>query len=297
MDYSGNPARRIDRRAGTWTVLLWAALLSGCGQRNPAPPPPTAGQPPGQEKSAQTHALETGADALPTRPPLRGLDVYMAGFHAAKDNPALQTEAHHYCHRVNEEFSQCVLFDGDGDQANLIGIEYIISERLFDTLPETEQGYWHPHNYEILSGQLMVPGMPEIAEMALLSGKLNSYGKTWHVWNAAPFGRPPDALPVGPPMLEWSFNHDGEALPGLVEQRDRRMGLDSGQERGQRAQLVSSARPQAGVEALKGKFVGTTHPIPGVSERKPVSEAPKPPPPEPPPKTIPPKAAPSKHRL
>ncbi|BBL74853.1 OBAP family protein [Methylomagnum ishizawai] len=285
MDHSGNSARRIDRHAGAWIVLLWAGLLFGCGQRSPAPPPPPAVQAPGQDISAPPAA------ALPVRPPLRGLDTYMAGFHAAKDNPALQTEAHHYCHQMNEEFSQCVLFDGAGDQAHLIGIEYIISERLFDALPETERGYWHPHNYEILSGQLMVPGMPEIAEMALLSGKLNSYGKTWHLWNAAPFGLPPDALPVGPPMLEWSFNHDGEALPGLVEQRDRRMGVDNSQERSKRAQLVSSARPQVGVEALKGKFVGATNPIPGVSERKPVLEAPKPP------QTLPPKIAPSKHPL
>jgi uncharacterized protein DUF1264 len=51
-----------------------------------------------------------------------------------------------------------VLFDGNGRDANLIGIEYIISGRLFGTLPESEKPYWHPHNYEILSGQLAALG-------------------------------------------------------------------------------------------------------------------------------------------
>jgi hypothetical protein len=41
--------------------------------------------------------------------------------------------------------------------ANLIGIEYILSERLFETLPDDEKPSWHPHNYEILSGQLAAP--------------------------------------------------------------------------------------------------------------------------------------------
>ena len=34
------------------------------------------------------------------------------------------------------------------------GLEYIISEKLHNTLPTDEKAYWHPLNYEILSGQL-----------------------------------------------------------------------------------------------------------------------------------------------
>ncbi len=36
-------------------------------------------------------------------------------------------EAHHYCRVVNDDLLQCVLFDGNTRDANLIGIEYIIS--------------------------------------------------------------------------------------------------------------------------------------------------------------------------
>jgi hypothetical protein len=56
---------------------------------------------------------------------------------------------------------QCVLFDGNTKDVNLIGIEYIVSGRLLDQMPQEEKSYWHPHNFELLSGQLVAPGLPE----------------------------------------------------------------------------------------------------------------------------------------
>ena len=44
--------------------------------------------------------------------------------------------------------------------------------------------YWHPHNYEILSCELVMPGLPQTAEKAAIEGKINSYGKTWHFCRA-----------------------------------------------------------------------------------------------------------------
>lgn len=194
-------------------------------------------------------------------------DVYLVGFHAAKEDPAMQMEAHHYCRQANEEFAQCVFFDGNSEQANLVGIEYSVSERLFDTLPAGEQEYWPPHNYEILSGELIAPGIPAAAEKALMRGKMNSYGKTWHVWNSAPFQRTGDRMPVGNAMLEWSFNRDGEAAPGIFDGRDRRMGTNTAEARAERKDLVSLARPQSRVNALKGKFGRPTTGIPGATDR------------------------------
>ena len=152
-----------------------------------------------------------------------------------KNDPAHQMEAHHFCNQVNEDFAQCALFDGKSKNANLNGIEYIISEKLFNTLPEGEKKYWHPHNYEILSGQLIAPGIPGPAAKELFEGKMNSYGKTWHVWNSHNSTGHSDHLPLGEPMLAWSFNHDGEAAPGLAEARDQRFGVDSQKLREERA--------------------------------------------------------------
>jgi hypothetical protein len=224
--------------------------------------------PVGSEKTAKTKALEAGAKALQSNAPLKGFDVYLVGFHPMKSHPELQMEAHHYCHQMNNDFAQCVLFDSNTEKANMHGVEYIISEQLFNTLPAEEKKYWHPHNGEILSGQLVAPGIPKVAEKALMKDKMNSYGKTWHVWNTGHEGHLSDKLPFGDPMLAWSFNRDGEAMPGLIEKRDRKMELDSVQTRKDRADLQSLAKPQSGVDDLKGKFGRPTADIPGVVGQK-----------------------------
>jgi hypothetical protein len=225
--------------------------------------------PAGEGKSTKTKMLEAGAMLLQSNAPLNGFDIYLVGFHPMKDHPELQMEAHHYCNQVNEDFAQCALFDGNGEDANLNGIEYIISEKLFATLPQEEKKYWHPHNGEILSGQLVAPGIPDLAEHALMKEKMNSYGKTWHVWNTGFHkGKPADALPLGDPMLAWSFNRFGEALPGLVEERDRKMDMNTAEERRERADLRKLAKPQSGVDDLKGKFEGPTQDIPSVVDEK-----------------------------
>jgi hypothetical protein len=222
---------------------------------------------PGEEKSGTTRALELGAKALQRSAPLAPMDVYLVGFHPMKEHPRHQMEAHHFCYQVNEDFAQCVLFDGNAADAKLNGIEYIVSARLFDTLPAAERAYWHPHNAEILSGQLVAPGIPAVAEKALMKGKMNSYGKTWHVWNTGMPGQAGDSLPIGPATLAWSFNRDGEAAPGLVEQRDRKLGIDSAEKRRERAELQPLARPQSGVDDLRAAFP-QARAIPGVVDRR-----------------------------
>lgn len=249
-------------------ALLSALVLGTAASGQTAP----AQRPPGGDKTAKTRALEVGAKALQANSPLAPMDVYLVGFHPMKDHPDHQMEAHHFCHQVNQDFAQCVLFDGNGRNARLNGIEYIISEKLFETLPEDERRYWHPHNAEILSGQLVAPGIPAPAEKALMRDKMNSYGKTWHVWNTGAMGQAGDALPLGPALLAWSFNRDGEVKPGLVEQRDKRMDIDTAEKRRQRVDLRSLARPQSGVDDLQPAFP-RSKPLPGVIDKKTADKA------------------------
>lgn len=241
-------------------VLSAAMLLLVCSavacRRDTASPPPA-----GDPRTGTTAALETGAAAMQDLTPVKKIAVYLVGFHPMKDAPDVQMEAHHYCNQVNEDFAQCTLFDGNTEKANLTGLEFIISEKLFETLPQDERQFWHPHNYEILSGQLVGPGLPEAAEKELMRRKMNSYGKTWHVWMQG------DQLPLGPAHLAWSFNRDGEAKPGLAEERDRRMNIDSGARRRDRADLAPLARPQEGVDALKPAFPSATGAPEGVRDK------------------------------
>lgn len=222
--------------------------------------------PPGENKSTTTHVLESGAALLQSKSPLSDFDIYLVGFHPMKDNPENQMEAHHYCHQVNQDFAQCVLFDGNTKDANMTGVEYIISEKLFATLPQEERQYWHPHNGEILSGQLIAPGIPKMAEHRLMKDKMNSYGKTWHVWQTGAPGEQGAALPLGPPMLAWSFSRDGEAKPELVSERDKKLNVNTEEIRKSREDLREIAKPQSGVDALNGQYKRPTQPIPGVTD-------------------------------
>lgn len=215
--------------------LAPALILVACGAETPPPAPP--------------RTTEAKAPASPAPPaPRQTLDIYLDGFHVMKDDHAKVMETHHFCKAKNDDFLQCALFDGNAPDANLVGIEYIISERLYQKLPPEEQASWHPNNYEITSGQLVMPGLPDAVEKAALAKKLNSYGKTWHVWDSEH-----SDMPLGDPELMWTFNHDGETPPQLIEQRDARLHVDTRKKREQRKDLVPEARPQKGENLLQSR--------------------------------------------
>jgi hypothetical protein len=248
-------------------AVLLCALLTlsvGCGGRNTEPQ--GAQTAPGENRTAKTAALETGANVMQSKAPVEKISMYLNGFHAARIDPDMQMESHHYCDQVNEDFAQCALYDGNTGDARLHGVEYIVSEKLYNTLPADEKAYWHPHNFEILSGQLRMPGLPDVAEKEALTRKMNSYGKTWHFWKTGVYGQQADALPLGAPHLAWSFNRDGEEKPGMVEARDKRMDLNTADARKARADLTSLARPQGGVDAMKSLFRKAASPLPGVQD-------------------------------
>ena len=244
-------------------VPLLAIALSACTGGDRTDPAVT---PPGAEESARTNALEAGAALLQGNGPLGKMDMYVVGFHPMKDHPLHQMEAHHLCRQVNEDFAQCTLFDGNSPEANLTGIEYIISESLYESLADDEKQYWHPHNGEILSGQLVAPNLPEVAEKELMRSKMNTYGKTWHTWHTRDGVNPGDKMPVGPAMLAWSFSRDGEVQPELVAERDKRMDISTEERRRDREDLLELARPQDGVDTLRRQFPQAT-PIPGVVDK------------------------------
>lgn len=196
---------------------------------------------PGEPRSAKTRALEKGAAALQSQPPLRAMEVYLDGLHFASGALDRQVEAHHHCASLNQEVRQCVLFDSNERGARLMGVEYIISERLFRALPGDERRLWHSHAYEIRSGLLVAPGVPEAAERALMADLVATYGKTWHTW---PHGSPASGgdahdrgLPLGAPELMMGFTADGQVQAALVEGRDRRLGVSTAARRRARAEL------------------------------------------------------------
>ncbi|ARP93042.1 OBAP family protein [Bordetella genomosp. 13] len=188
---------------------------------------------PGEDKSAKTATLETGAAALQSKPPVDALNAYLDGFHFYNGRPNMQMEAHHYCSILNDEVIQCVIYDGNVGDAKLMGVEYIISEKLFKELPEAEKPLWHSHVHEVKSGQLVAPGIPQVAEHELMEKLVSTYGKTFHTWHTDL----DKTLPLGLPQLMMGFTKDGQADPTMVEARNRRLGVDSEQKRKNREDI------------------------------------------------------------
>jgi hypothetical protein len=233
-------------------LALGASLLTGCNGGNTRSDV-TA---PGGQKSASTRALDSGAALLQSRPPIDALNAYLDGFHFYNGHPQAQMEAHHYCSILNEEVIQCVIYDGNVKDAKLMGVEYIISEQLFATLPAAEKSLWHSHVHEVKSGQLVAPGIPAPAEHALMEKLVHTYGKTWHTWHTDL----DKTLPLGVPQLMMGFTADGQADPAMVAQRDRRLGVDSAEQKKQRADIMAP-RVAPGADAWEqGKVIQISDP-------------------------------------
>lgn len=192
---------------------------------------------PAGERSTKTKVLEAGAEMLQSEAPLRSIHAHVCGFHFYNGQMDRQVIAHHYCSHLGEEVLQCVIYDSDKPNARLIGIEYIVSERIFKTLPEEEKKLWHSHVYEVKSGALIAPRVPEIADRELMKKLVNTYGKTWHTWQVDRG----DQLPLGIPQLMMGFTKDGQANQALIDARDEGYGISSAEKRKNRADI--SHRP------------------------------------------------------
>lgn len=272
----------FDKRPRRWIAAIAsvgaaAALLGSCAdddeKDHPSPEPPQADEGPslaaytGVQRTRVEPVAEAPEGKLPASGPIDALGVYVVGFHPMADDPSHQMIAHHYCTQKTKDFTQCVLFDGNTREANMNGIEYILSKNAFERLSPEEKRSWHPHNFEILSGQLAAPGIGAEREHALMKALMNSYGKTWHTWMSRPFESAPDPAPLGAPKLGWSFNEEGQAKRGLVELRDREMELEADTLRERRADLIPLAQPQCGVNRLHGLLEVPAQPFPGVEAR------------------------------
>lgn len=158
--------------------------------------------------------------------------LHVCAFHVGKNDPSLQVESHHYCTPLRDGVFQCVIYDRDRGNAKLIGVEYIVSDEIFQTLPEEEKKLWHPHEYEIRAGLLTMPGVQPDCEKKLLKALLKSWGKVFHTWPD-----PKTDLPIGPPVLMWSATKEGSVRKDLIRSRDEHYKIDVNELKKQREKL------------------------------------------------------------
>ncbi len=179
-----------------------------------------------------TAAADHGKPAGQGGTPVDTLHGYLCAYHIAKKDPGFVVEAHHYCAAINDDVHQCVIFDSNGKGARILGVEYIITDAVYQKLPDDEKKYYHPHRYEVLSGLLLAPGMPAADEKKFMDVVATTWGKTWHTWPD-----PKTALPLGEPLLMWSATRDGMIDAAMLAKRDKELGIDTAMIRKRRSHL------------------------------------------------------------
>ncbi|KAL0061767.1 hypothetical protein AAF712_011370 [Marasmius tenuissimus] len=185
---------------------------------------PTTNEALGEPLTATSKVLETGASATQDFRPVQNICAHLNAFHVYANDTSRFIETNHYCSHLNEgqflcssfeydcryaifmirscrvDVRQCILYDGPGPNARLIGIEYMITPKLYATLPQEERRYWHSHVFEVKSGMLIMPQpLPiptsawEAAETKEMEMVIELYGKVFHLWQTDRG----DKLPLG----------------------------------------------------------------------------------------------------
>ncbi|CAI4218958.1 unnamed protein product [Parascedosporium putredinis] len=160
--------------------------------------------------------------------PVQNICAHLNAFHAYASDPTRSVEANHYCGHVNNDVRQCIIYDSAEPGARIIGIEYMITPELYETLDPEERKLWHSHVYEVKSGMLFMPQarLPEaaweVAENKEMEQVVKLYGKTFHLWQVDRG----DKLPLGQPELMISYTEDGQLAEGILDERDAKFGID-----------------------------------------------------------------------
>ncbi|XP_043701865.1 oil body-associated protein 2A-like [Telopea speciosissima] len=182
---------------------------------------PTVGKP----MTVGSQMLDKGAQMLQSIKPVKQMKQHVCTFAMYSHDMNRQIETHHYVTRLNQDFLQCAVYDSDDSTARLIGVEYIISDRIFENLPPDEQKLWHSHAYEIKSGLWVNPRVPEMLQKTELRNLAKTYGKFWCTWQVDRG----DVLPLGAPALMMSPQEVnlGMVKPELLHKRDSKYKLSS----------------------------------------------------------------------
>ncbi|KAG1331573.1 oil body-associated protein 1A-like [Cocos nucifera] len=198
---------------------------------------------PGEPTKTVTSLVETATGTIQGFPTISKIHQHLCAFHFYADDMTRQVEAHHFCSHQNEDMRQCLIYDGPGAEARLIGVEYIVAEGQFLALPDEEKPLWHSHEYEVKSGVLFMPGVPGAVERRDLEKLSKTYGKTIHFWQVDRG----DALPLGLPSLMMAFTRDGQLDDKLAQDVENRYGVSFTKERDNRAYMSG---PDHGIHPL-----------------------------------------------
>ncbi|KAH6793041.1 histone acetyltransferase [Perilla frutescens var. hirtella] len=208
--------------------------MASTDQSPGAMPPGDGAVPPGKAMTVGHKMLDKGAQMMQSSfKPIKKMSQHVCSFAIYSHDFTRQIETHHYITRLNQDFLQCAVYDSDDSTARLIGVEYIVSQRVFDSLQPEEQKLWHSHFYEITSGTWVNPKVPEMIQRSELEELGTTYGKFWCTWQVDRG----DRLPLGAPALMVSPQGVNMAMvkEELIKRRDEKYKLSSEELRKKRA--------------------------------------------------------------
>jgi hypothetical protein len=149
------------------------------------------------DEAKPAHAQQGAGPKAPIQELLH-CPLAFAGVHLLKELPEVSRIAYHFCKEVNGDLNQCVLYDGTGPDAKLIGVEYLVSDAIYQKMPAEEKAYWHDHKYEVDAGYLKSLTQTGDDEKRTLTKVRTLWGKVYHTWTSG------TDYPRGPARLFWS---------------------------------------------------------------------------------------------
>ncbi|KAL7142559.1 hypothetical protein ABFS83_08G131300 [Erythranthe nasuta] len=181
--------------------------------------------PPGKPMTIGQHMLDKGAQMMQSLKPIKQMNQHLCTFALYSHDMTRQIQTHHFVTRLNQDFLQCAVYDSDDSTGRLIGVEYIVSDKIFESLSPEEQKLWHSHAYEIKSGLMVNPRVPEMVLKPELENLAKTYGKFWCTWQTDRG----DKLPMGAPALMMSPQavDIGVVRPELVARRNEKYSISS----------------------------------------------------------------------
>ncbi len=159
--------------------------------------------------SAEGHGAKVDPAAKAPVAEVMHCPLAFEGTHLLKEMPEVAQVAYHYCKPLGADLAQCLLYDGTGPDARLIGVEYLVSDAVFRSMPSEEKVYWHDHKYEVDAGLLKSLIQTGAEEKATLAKVRTLYGKVFHTWSTG------KSYPRGPARLFWAVTgEEPYVLPG-----------------------------------------------------------------------------------
>lgn len=230
-------ARRIKFGSMMGLGLMAAAAPMFVGKAKPSEEMDIESRTPGDNERTKTKIGEGIASMFQSFAPIRQFSTHICSIHMKQGELQKQIPIHQYISHINEDVMQSVMMDSDRKDARMIGVEYIITEKLFKQLPEDEKKFWHSKGYAAKSGLIVAPRLPWTAEHKLINDMAPTYGKSFVFWD-----KQSDPLPMGPPSITVEPTRDGMVKSDLISWRDSVLGINTEKERKHRADIAEPER-------------------------------------------------------